>query len=89
MVRAAAGFTGLVAGMIACSLVTRPLFAGAAATDVLAWLLGLGAQAALALWGPDLAVPVRPAGRGRADAERRRVPAAGGSRQGRPRRSGV
>src|SRR4051812_13228329 len=51
MVRAAAGFTGLVAGMIACSLVTRPLFAGAAATDVLAWLLGLGAQAALALWG--------------------------------------
>lgn len=51
MVRAVLGFTGVIVGMIACSLVTRPLFAGAAVTDVLAWLLGLGGQAALAFWG--------------------------------------
>jgi uncharacterized BrkB/YihY/UPF0761 family membrane protein len=49
--RAAGAFTGIVLGMMLCSLLARPLFSGSALTDVLAWLLTLAAQAAIAFYG--------------------------------------
>jgi uncharacterized BrkB/YihY/UPF0761 family membrane protein len=62
MLHAAGAFTGVMGGMILVSLVARPLFAGSAGTDILAWLLTLAAQGALIFWG--VTTLPRPAGIG-------------------------
>jgi len=48
--KAAGAFTATLLGMMLCSLLSRPLFAGSVVTDILAWLLTVAAQAAIAFY---------------------------------------